>query len=103
MAGRLSGDMDEALCYMDDRDEAYEVLTAGRTGGYPLLLGLRRDERLPEWPEELPLLTGENCQLGGSALYEYWDEPELYGMLVKPADEPSSPGEIGWREWGEWL
>ena len=31
-----------------------------------------RDERLPgERPEELPLLAGKNCQLGGSVLYEY--------------------------------
>ena len=56
----------------DDSDDGYEVLIVGREGGYPVLLGLSSDDKLPECPDELPLLTGENDQFG--SLYGYWED-----------------------------
>jgi hypothetical protein len=68
VVGRLSGDSDDALwsfCIgIDEKGDAYEVLIVGvGRDWYTLLLGLSSDDRLPEWPEELPLLTDEKAQL----------------------------------------
>jgi hypothetical protein len=53
VVGRLSGDSDELLwsfCIgMDENGDAYEVLIVGvGRPTYPVLLGLSKDERLPE-------------------------------------------------------
>jgi len=61
VVGRLSGETDGVLCSCmgtDENGEAYEVLIVGVGREYPLLLGFNKEDRLPPWLEELPLLDG---------------------------------------------